>query len=360
MGNKGIFVCLFVLAAVFATLGYYVSMAPHPASTAAPTQPAGESQHLFAVPHNNRWGFMDRSGRVVIRPQFQMVSEFHEGLAAVQTGNHWGFIDEKGKMIIPAKFYNVADFHEGLCAVVVDPKVAEYPGFVDRTGSFAIRVDDAQYLGQFSEGMAVISLGGKFGYLDKKGNLAITPQFDVATEFSEGIARVATKTGETYKWGYIDKFGNVIIPIQFDEAGDFSEGTAGVRIGAVAGFIDRSGAFTILPQYEYAGDFKEGLAPVVQVKFGYVDKSGTMVIPPDFDLAHSFSEGLARVEVAHETGPLVGFIDKEGRVVIEPQFDNAMNFSGGLAIVNTKEHIGYIDQAGNFVWKPCFSCNIPE
>jgi uncharacterized lipoprotein YddW (UPF0748 family) len=52
--------------------------------------------------------------------------------------------------------------------------------------------------------------------------VVIAPQFEEADFFSEGLARV--KTGE--KWGYIDDKGNFIIQPQIDEANSFSEGVA--------------------------------------------------------------------------------------------------------------------------------------
>lgn len=58
------------------------------------------------------------------------------------------------------------------------------------------------------------------------GNLfTIAPQFDDADSFSEGLARV--KTGQ--KWGYIDKQGKLAIQSQLDEAQTFSDGLALVR-----------------------------------------------------------------------------------------------------------------------------------
>ncbi len=55
--------------------------------------------------------------------------------------------------------------------------------------------------------------------------IVIGAQFEAADAFSEGMARV--KIGE--KWGYIDKTGKLVIAPQFDEADAFSDGVALVR-----------------------------------------------------------------------------------------------------------------------------------
>ena len=42
----------------------------------------------------------------------------------------------------------------------------------------------------FSEGLAVVRIKGKFGFIDSLGKMAIEPQFDWALSFSEGLAAV--------------------------------------------------------------------------------------------------------------------------------------------------------------------------
>jgi len=48
---------------------------------------------------------------------------------------------------------------------------------------------------------------GKFGYIDKTGNVIIESQFDSAWDFSEGLARVSIEG----KYGYIDDTGEYVI-----------------------------------------------------------------------------------------------------------------------------------------------------
>lgn len=58
--------------------------------------------------------------------------------------------------------------------------------------------DDA---GRFSEGLAPVLVCGQWGFIDTSGNIVITPQFDYAYHFSEGLAAVQVDG----KWGYISK-----------------------------------------------------------------------------------------------------------------------------------------------------------
>ena len=56
----------------------------------------------------------------------------------------------------------------------------------------------------FSEGLALVNLNGKWGYVDKIGREVIPCKYDYACEFEEGLATVELNG----KWGFIDKHGN--------------------------------------------------------------------------------------------------------------------------------------------------------
>jgi hypothetical protein len=64
-----------------------------------------------------KWGFVDKSQKLVIPRQYEMVRSFSEGLAAVQVGKKWGYIDHSGKLVIPAQFDDAKRF-QGKFAVV--------------------------------------------------------------------------------------------------------------------------------------------------------------------------------------------------------------------------------------------------
>ena len=78
-------------------------------------------------------------------------------------------------------------------------------------------------------------LGGKWGYLDTRGRLAIPHRYDEAGNFSENLA--AVRIGA--KWGYIDSAGEVVIQPGYDDAGEFRGGAALVWIGSEYFLIDR-------------------------------------------------------------------------------------------------------------------------
>jgi hypothetical protein len=78
---------------------------------------ASGSSCLFPVKLNGKYGFITKSGKVAIHPQFNDVGKFAEGLAPVKLGKSWGYIDRQGKLAIPPQF-DVADpFSDGAALI---------------------------------------------------------------------------------------------------------------------------------------------------------------------------------------------------------------------------------------------------
>ena len=112
---------------------------------------------------------------------------------------------------------------------------------------------------------------GLWGFKDSTGNWVISPDFNFASQFSEGLAGVCMNG----KWGYINPEGEVAIPCRFDDATYFSEKLAGACKDGKWGFIDRSGDMVIPFQYEEIRSFIGGLAPVKEDgEWSFIDSCG--------------------------------------------------------------------------------------
>lgn len=279
---------------------------------------------LFPVRIEDKFGYIDKKGKLVVKPQFAGGSRFSQGLAAVQLqkAGRVGFIDETGTLVIPTQFD------------LADP---------------------------FSEGYAAVMKNHKWGYIDRTGQVVIPIEFDAAEAFAGGAAAVAkTQTTQVTTFFYINRNGEPLLDrtSQFESALPFGEGLAAVRsLGQFYRFIDPSGKTVIPPQtppYIAAGVFSDGLAAVnvhslEGMRWGYVGKDGKLAIRAHFINALPFSDGLAGVQLI---GGKWGFINTKGSMVINPQFDGAGPFFNGLAQVSIGPAAAYIDTKGKYVWGP--------
>src|SRR3954447_19635752 len=118
------------------------------------------STRLIPVCRRNKWGYIDRSGNIVVEPAFAAAGHFVDGLAMVNsggqpgmhglTGGQWGYLDEDGRIAIPMQFDGASDFSEGLAAVNQGARREYAPheddyfmrggsvGFIDTSGAFEI------------------------------------------------------------------------------------------------------------------------------------------------------------------------------------------------------------------------------
>ena len=302
------------------------------------------SEGLAAVKINDKWGYIDKTGKIVIEPKFQLARDFNEGIAVVSTNGRYGTIDKKGEFIITPRFNYVLNFCQGLATVKVNSKY----GVINKTGKVVIQpIFDDTF--SFNEGLAAVKVNGKYGIINTKGEFTITPKFNYIKikEFSEGLAII--KINSSY--GFIDKTGKVVIQPMFDDAFSFNEGLAAVRLNGKWGYIDKTGKVVITPIFDSAGSFSEGLVNIKQNdKWGYIDKTGKIVIEPMFDYTSIFSDGLATIKQNNKWG----YIDKTGKIVIESMFDNAGSFTKGLANIKRNDKWGFIDRTGTIIIEPMF------
>lgn len=268
-----------------------------------------------------------------------------------------GYIDQTGRLVIPYRYLITwGRFSEGLAAV--QPLKSKMLGYIDKKGTMVIspRFDDAF---PFSNGLARVQKGGKTGFIDKSGKFIVPPQYEDGHDFSEGRAAIQDKDG---LWGYINRKGEVLIQAKFVSARSFFEGRAAVQtVPGVNpkhppaasqlimsdqgqwGLIDQHGRWIVKPKYDAVGNFSEGMASVIRDgRSGYINRKGKIVIPLDYRFAGDFSEGLVPALKQDRWG----FLNKHGQWVIPPRFDQAGPFSDGLAYVKINHHILFIDRTG--------------
>ena len=249
----------------------------------------------------------------------------------------YGF-KKDGAVVIPAIYDIVDDFREGLALVRLNGK----SGFIDKTGKEIVPLNYEEAY-SFSEGLAGVKLNDKWRFVDKTGKEVILLKYEEAYSFIDGLALVRFNG----KYGFIDKTGKEIVPLKYEEAYSFREGMASVCLNDKYGFIDKTGKEVIPLKYDDVNHFfEEGLAKVqLNGKYGFVDKTGKELVPLKYDLVDFFREDLATVMINDKWG----FVDKTGKEIVPPKYDLALDFEGGVAEVEFNGEWIKIDKQGNVV-----------
>lgn len=231
--------------------------------------------------YKRKIGFIDLSGKVVIEPRFSAGFGFCEGLAAAAIVDgekqKWGFIDEKGAFVIEP----IYDYAVVFCGGIASVNLGRKRIYIDKQGN-VVEPIFGKYERRFCDDLMLIHTNHKYGYVHRSNQIAIVPQFTVATNFSEGLAGVKKK-GE--KYGFIDTVGNYVITPEFDDVGCFSKGLCVIKKGKKYGYINKSGNIVIKPTFEQAMRFEDNGLAIVEKdgKFGVIDNQGDWIVSPEFD-----------------------------------------------------------------------------
>jgi len=165
-----------------------------------------EDRHLL-VPfeENQKWGYKNNEGRVIVEAIYHVANTFNKfGIAAVVDDSGWIYIDKNGRSILR-------------------------PFIIDNGPDY------------FSDGLARYMEQGKIGFMDENGVKVIPAIFEFVLPFSEGLAAFCEKCKEVRhdeykrieggKWGYINKSGEIVVDPEYDKAGSFKDGQAEVSKG---------------------------------------------------------------------------------------------------------------------------------
>lgn len=249
---------------------------------------------------------------------------------------------------------------------------------------------------------------GNFGYIDNNGNMILSPQWEMASNYNSGYAIVG-KNGQ-YESGLIDIQGNLCVEMEYN-----IEHQNGIYILRkpngqydLFGFFDPLSKTLVYPQYDFishshASKNSSLILAMKNYTIGFLDRfSGTLVIPFCYnepaDQAQ-FRNGLSLVVTAQETengielsyhliteqnkkisfphnyqayssvfhkiseekvvlidpqSGLFGFGKIDGTIVCNPQFDNVYIFSEGYAAICSNGLWGHIDENGKVIVEPCY------
>lgn len=287
---------------------------------------------------------------------------FHNHLAVIQDNEKYGYIDENGKIVIPIIYDEAKDFCDGLACVNINGKQMRY----------CVRYAD----GEASYGKS--NAGGQWGIINTKGDFVVYPQYDYISPFKGNVAicsanGILKEKNMKYirffdyvdsKWGAINRKGEVVIPLIHKGLKLLEDGTYLAKVNNnyekwgllkdnkidIVGEYDsiealNNGMFKVNIGLKYKeiedafgevflGEYNEG-------KWGLLSAKGEQLTPLKYTHISNFHNGRALVNVNSEydrllkwscKGGLWGYINEKGEEVMPLiECDDYLNFKDKIA-----------------------------
>lgn len=187
---------------------------------------------LLPVEKNNKVGYVDKTGNVVIPFIYNEGNNFSEGLAAVATGYPWlgdrkySYIDKSGNVIIPPtdNIFSCTGFHNGVAvSELINTGISDggpWPQILyDKNGVVLLQGATGSLKRFASDGADCFEYNlypyeklrsnGKsyYAYIDRNYNEVTTELLSAADIFYDEFTSVTSKEGYS---GIIDRYGNIV------------------------------------------------------------------------------------------------------------------------------------------------------
>ena len=335
-----------------------------------------QSNDLIRIIEDDKIGYINNYGKIVIKPNYTVGNDFSEGLASVREYDKYGFIDSEGKYVIEPKYDLAFNFYNGIAKVFLKGT----PFFIDKKGKIVIS-EKYTSLEFVNKDLAIVTTAS-----DKKGvlnlvsnNLVIDTIYSSITNFKNGVAIVTNKEISQngnhliHKPAVIDITGNLIVPFnKFIEINDYNDGIAKVYFkntdsnDEIYGYIDDKG--NLLFQEKYTGKyllpdyFNDGIGKIsIKKKLsetsynyydGYINKTGKIVLNDTInERLRDFSCGRAFILDSNRDYKIVDTnLNKIGNNTYKNFLGNG--FINNYAIVSNDVKFGIIDINGNYIVTP--------
>jgi hypothetical protein len=353
---------------------------------------------------NEKWGYSDTSGKIIIEPQYDETEFFTEDFAFIKIDTLYYGINSTGKIITEAYRFH-GDFSEGLCHVQ-NTKLKSY--YINTSGQSEFN-KNYEALESFSEGLAVVSVNKKLGIINRKGEWVRPPNFDTSSQkfqsgfllglskgkyfyidkqgttlslpdsiipagiFSEGIAAVYVKTrskiapyGLTYVLQFIDSSGQIIMRDFINDSFDYSEyitiekefrdGKCVIKnrndLGWDYYFLDRQKRFSPLFSYaKHIGDsLYLGILGMYMPDFRIMDKNFYVMGQFQTKPTQVGEIGNGLIPVRDKEGKW-GYMNSNCRLLIPHRYDGASAFKNGYAMIIINQKRGVINTQGKHFFK---------
>lgn len=163
-------------------------------------------EELYGAYADQKYGFVNRGGKLIIPFQFENVQKFSEGLAGIQTGGLWGYVDSNGTISIAPQFDEVGEFHQGLAIVKKEGKA----NLINKAGTLLLP-EYYHHISLSDDHYYITEDKGLYGLIDPMGTEICNPTFQSIRR--EGHDRIIVERNN--RFGIIKESGDLVLPIYY-------------------------------------------------------------------------------------------------------------------------------------------------
>ena len=307
-------------------------------------------------PETNRYGFLDKTGKWMIKPIYLDGLSFDNfgGAWLKMTDAKYHYIDMTGKDFGIVDSTSYRNFGNDGFAIIVN---TEYPYvLIDKTGKVISHLDDCDGIYNFSGGLAGYKCKSNllYGFMDANGKKVIPCDYASFTGFAEGVSRIQKKVNDKFKFGYINMKGETLVPAEYDDMQAFRDGWGLLKKDGNYFFVNAAGNLKEPPRkYDYMLEFRSGFSlgcikgATGQLNTYYYINTQ---LKEEFSIsakdAYLFWDDVA---IVNRTG-VYELMNKKGEIFKTLTGIDELKFStDGMLCAKEKSKWGYIDNKGEWM-----------
>ena len=216
-----------------------------------------------------KWGYADRTRRLVLPLQYDEAGPFVGEIAWVRQGPLFGYIDGGGNPVTPVQYASAGSFRAGRATVELNGETFDIDISGHRLTEPAAPAPEEEPLEQGD----LVRKNGKVGFRFTVGSASVPAEYDEIRENYNGLLLVRQGT----KWGVINGKGKLVQPLTYDAVR--TEGNLVlplVQRNGLWGYLDEDGNTLTELRYRQADPFQGDVARVVlpNGQAGYIDANG--------------------------------------------------------------------------------------
>ena len=345
--------------------------------------PTAGGQIIVAVSDNPwdrkpKWGIVDRSGKVVVAPKWDRITDTPDGFVVSKSGRV-GFLNLLGETVLKPEWTDIQPLSGELFAV---SKNAESVTLVNSKGQ-QLTKQWFQAIRQLSDSTFVTSNEGKHRIIDNTGRDLFGESWDIVGEPSHGLVVVGNQYNArftlagmilpTRELGLVSLKGKTVVPARFRNLAIL--GPDQIWVGSlpkmVASDLNRKAksasglenaiwtpenVFKLEGGYSAVSPFINSLAVVQRADdnrkelFGIIDEKGNEIIECKWEhLGNSSSNFPIR---ATGNGKSV-FFRRDGKQLTKNEWNHASDFKHGVAVVGN-DKATLMNALGKIQFQPKF------